>query len=87
MAVLLQYNNNDTLSLDELVAATAISKDILTQVLSLLVKAKILINEETEQYDLNPSLLPLFCNCSTLIDTFISRLQVEEDSCQPQLTD
>jgi len=55
MAVLLQYNNNDTLSLDELVAATAISKDILTQVLSLLVKAKILINEETEQYDLNPS--------------------------------
>jgi len=55
MAVLLQYNNNDTLSLDELVAATAISKDILTQVLSLLVKAKILINEETEQYDLNPN--------------------------------
>lgn len=60
MAVLLQYNNNDTLSLDELVAATAISKDILTQVLSLLVKAKILINEETEQYDLNPSLLRIF---------------------------
>jgi len=87
MAVLLQYNNNDTLSLDELVAATAISKDILTQVLSLLVKAKILINEETEQYDLNPSLLPLFCSCSTLIDTFLSRLQVEEDSCQPQLAD
>lgn len=55
MAVLLQFNNNDTLSLDELVAATAISKDILTQVLSLLVKAKILINEETDQYDLNPS--------------------------------
>jgi cullin 1 len=55
MAVLLQYNNNDTLSLDELVAATAISKEILTQVLLLLVKAKILINEETDQYDLNPS--------------------------------
>src|ERR1700722_20314372 len=54
MAVLLQYNNNDTLSLDELVAATAISKEILSQVLSLLVKAKILINEETDQYDLNP---------------------------------
>jgi cullin 1 len=54
MAVLLQYNNNDTLSLDELVTATAISKDILTQVLNLLVKAKILINEETDQYDLNP---------------------------------
>jgi len=55
MAVLLQYNDNDTLSLDELVTATAISKDILTQVLALLVKAKILINEETDQYDLNPN--------------------------------
>ena len=55
MAVLLQYNNNDTLSLDELAAATAIGKDILKQVLAVLVKAKILINEEQEQYDLNPS--------------------------------
>jgi cullin 1 len=54
MAVLLQYNNNDTLSLDELVTATSINKDILVQVLNLLVKAKILINEETDQYDLNP---------------------------------
>jgi len=52
-AVLLQYNNNDKLSLEELVAATAIRKDILTQVLSLLVKTRILINPETEQYDLN----------------------------------
>ena len=60
MAVLLQYNNNDTLSLDELVTATAISKDILKQVLAVLVKAKILINEETDQYDLNPSMLILF---------------------------
>ncbi|KAL4073151.1 Cullin [Scleroderma yunnanense] len=55
MAVLLQYNKHDTLSLDELIAATAISKDILTQVLTLLVKAKVLINEETDQYDLNPN--------------------------------
>ncbi|TFK87628.1 Cullin-domain-containing protein [Polyporus arcularius HHB13444] len=55
MAVLLQYNNNDTLSLDELLTATAISKDILKQVLAVLVKAKILINEETDQYDLNPN--------------------------------
>ncbi|KIO06053.1 hypothetical protein M404DRAFT_139457 [Pisolithus tinctorius Marx 270] len=56
MAVLLQYNKHDTLSLDELIAATAISKDILTQVLTLLVKAKVLINEESDQYDLNPSM-------------------------------
>ncbi|KAJ3517434.1 hypothetical protein NLJ89_g499 [Agrocybe chaxingu] len=55
MAVLLQYNKNDTLSLTELVTATSIPKDLLTQVLALLVKAKILINEETDQYDLNPN--------------------------------
>ena len=58
MAVLLQYNDNDTLSLDELATATAISKDVLTQVLAILVKAKILINEEKDQYDLNPSKSP-----------------------------
>ncbi|KDQ62582.1 hypothetical protein JAAARDRAFT_30480 [Jaapia argillacea MUCL 33604] len=55
MAVLLQYNGHDTLSVEELVAATAIEKAILLQVLSLLVKAKVLINEETDQYDLNPN--------------------------------
>ncbi|KAG1745820.1 Cullin-domain-containing protein [Suillus paluster] len=55
MAVLLQYNKHDTLSLEELITATAISKDILSQVLTLLVKAKVLINEETDQYDLNPN--------------------------------
>jgi cullin 1 len=52
MAVLLQYNDNDTLSLAELVTATSIPKERLTQVLSPLVKAKILIHE-TEQYALN----------------------------------
>jgi len=55
MAVLLQYNQNDTMGLDELVAATSISKEILSQVLAVLVKAKILINDEKEQYDLNPN--------------------------------
>ncbi|KZT27401.1 Cullin-domain-containing protein [Neolentinus lepideus HHB14362 ss-1] len=55
MAVLVQYNNNDTLSLQELVTATAIEEPILKQVLALLVKAKILINEEEDQYDLNPN--------------------------------
>ncbi|KAI0317673.1 Cullin-domain-containing protein [Amylostereum chailletii] len=55
MAVLMQYNNNDTLSLSELVSATSIPKDHLAQVLALLVKAKVLISEETEQYDLNPN--------------------------------
>ncbi|KAG0703414.1 hypothetical protein DFH29DRAFT_989447 [Suillus ampliporus] len=59
MAVLLQYNTHDTLSLEELVTETAISKDILLQVLAPLVKAKVLINEETDQYDLDPSMSPL----------------------------
>ncbi|KIK69633.1 hypothetical protein GYMLUDRAFT_34019 [Collybiopsis luxurians FD-317 M1] len=55
MAVLVQYNKNDTLSLSELITATSIPKELMTQILALLVKAKILINEETDQYDLNPS--------------------------------
>ncbi|KAB5588680.1 Cullin 1 [Ceratobasidium theobromae] len=55
MAVLVQYNENDTLSLEELVTATGIPKDLLSQVLAVLVKAKVLINEETDQYDLNPN--------------------------------
>ncbi|KAJ6464451.1 ubiquitin-protein ligase [Mycena sanguinolenta] len=53
-AVLLQYNRNDTLSLQELQEATKISTEILGQVLALLVKAKVLVNEEKDQYDLNP---------------------------------
>ncbi|KJA24077.1 hypothetical protein HYPSUDRAFT_39219 [Hypholoma sublateritium FD-334 SS-4] len=55
MAVLLQYNSNDTLSLSELVTATSIPKELLSQVLALLVKAKILVNEEKDQFDLNPN--------------------------------
>lgn len=54
MAVLLQYNRHDTLSLGELITATSIPEELMKQVLALLVKAKILINEETDQYDLNP---------------------------------
>ncbi|KAJ7765141.1 ubiquitin-protein ligase [Mycena olivaceomarginata] len=53
-AVLLQYNCNDTLSLQELQEATKISTEILGQVLALLVKAKVLVNDEKDQYDLNP---------------------------------
>jgi cullin 1 len=55
MAVLLQYNRHDTLSLEELNAATAISKDILSQALTLLVETKVLINKDTDQYCLNSS--------------------------------
>lgn len=55
MAVLLLYNRHDRLSLNEIQAATAISNNTLSQVLSQLVKAKILISQKKEQYDLNPS--------------------------------
>ena len=55
MAVLLQYNDHDTLTLDELATATAIDKDVLKPILTSLANAKILINEEKDQYDLNPS--------------------------------
>jgi cullin 1 len=55
MAVLTQFNEAQTLSLEELKAATQISEDLLKQVLASLVKPKVLINEETDQYDLNPS--------------------------------
>ena len=53
MAVLLQYNDNDVLSLDELVFATNIRKNLLTQALQSLVKSRILICERADQYDLN----------------------------------
>ena len=55
MVVLLPYNNNGTLSLDELATATNVGKDPLTQIIQPLVKSRILINDETDQYDLNPS--------------------------------
>ncbi|KAG6850729.1 hypothetical protein H0H93_009352 [Arthromyces matolae] len=68
-AILLQYNHNDTLALDELFAATGIPKDYLKQVLAILVKAKVLIQDEEEQYDLNPSkfYLPIRVNLNMAI--------------------
>lgn len=83
MAVLLQYNSNDTLSLSELVAATSIPKELLSQVLALLVKAKILINEETDQFDLNPSQSSIrYDHRFTLIS--VNRFQIKEDTRQSQ---
>ena len=86
MAVLLQFNNNETLSFDELVVATNVGKDLLTQVLRLLVKSRILINDKTNQYVLNPSAsYSLIRLCSPFLSkTF--RFQVKEDSCEPEPT-
>ena len=83
MAVLLQYNHSDTMSLQELGTATAISKEILTQVLAVLVKAKILINEETDQYDLNPSITSYFFLLGNKNANHAGafRFQIEENSC------
>ena len=53
MAVLLQYNDNNTLTLDELATATAINKNVLMQTLTILVEAKVLINKEKDRYELN----------------------------------
>ncbi|KAK0186412.1 Cullin [Armillaria mellea] len=54
MAIFVMYNSYDTLSLTELVTATSIPNEVITQILAILVKAKILVNEEPGQYDLNP---------------------------------
>ena len=59
MAVLLQYNDHDTLTLDELVAATGITENVLIQELAILVEAGVLINIEKDRYDLNLGNLPL----------------------------
>ncbi|KAK0199717.1 Cullin [Desarmillaria ectypa] len=53
MAVLVLYNSHNLLSLPELVMATSIPKEIITQVLAVLVNARILVNEKSEQYILN----------------------------------
>jgi cullin 1 len=58
----LQYNNNDTLSLDELATATNVGKDLLTQVLQPLVKSRILINDKADQYDLNLRASTPYCD-------------------------
>ncbi|CAE6458207.1 unnamed protein product [Rhizoctonia solani] len=53
MAVLLQYNESDSHHLEALGLATGIPKELLTQVLAVLVRAKILVNKETNQYGIN----------------------------------
>lgn len=56
MAVLVQYNDYDTLTFDELMTNTGIPVDLLKQVLAILTKARVLLNDgEGEPYDLNPS--------------------------------
>ncbi|KIM20116.1 hypothetical protein M408DRAFT_309155 [Serendipita vermifera MAFF 305830] len=53
MAILIQYNTIDTLMTDELTTVTGITKDLLMQILGVLVNANILTNERKDQYTLN----------------------------------
>ena len=88
MAVLLQYNQNDKMSLDEFVAATSISKDILSQVLAALVKKKILIYDGKKNYDLNPSkkyFISSFIYQKTHLFVAWVRLQIKEFASQIEL--
>jgi len=80
MAVLLQYNDNETLSLDKLATVTNVRKDRLAQVLQPLVKARILINDMTDQYNLNPGLFYFLIRLCSRFSTKTFRFQVEEDS-------
>ena len=78
-AILLQFNRNDTLSLEELHIATSIPKDHLAQVLTLLTRPKVLTSEEEDQYDFNPSTLFKIPRWS-YVDAVGFRFQVQEDS-------
>ncbi|KAH8825039.1 Cullin-domain-containing protein [Flagelloscypha sp. PMI_526] len=54
-AILLQFNNEDTLSLEELITATELPKEEILPVLNLLCKGKVLLDGGDHQYDLNPN--------------------------------
>jgi cullin 1 len=83
IAVLLQYNNNDTLSLDELATATNVRKDILAQVLQPLVKSRILLDGNTNVYNLNPRAFYSLIARYTTFSSRVKRFQIKEDSCKP----
>lgn len=54
MAILVQYNDNDSLTFSDLATATKMSEAVLKPQLGLLVKAKVLLQDD-DTYDLNTS--------------------------------
>ena len=60
MAILTQFNENESLTFKDFAANTKLSENILKPQLALLVKAKVLlVDEETDTYDLNLSQSPV----------------------------
>ncbi|KAJ3515944.1 hypothetical protein NLJ89_g1441 [Agrocybe chaxingu] len=53
MAVLLQYDTNDTMSLNQLVSCTSIPEDPLMEVLTILVKSRVLVKKMLNRCVLN----------------------------------
>lgn len=77
MAILVQFNESDSLSYKDIATGTSIAEGILKPQLALLVKAKVLLQEEdTYELNLSTSLPSNQCRGDRIL-TY--RFQVEED--------
>jgi cullin 1 len=86
MGILLLYNAHDNLSLKELEDGTGLPEGILSQIIALFLRAKILLKEEEDQYRLNFG-MDLFLICPEIQSlSCFDRIQIKQDPHQPQLT-
>jgi cullin 1 len=85
MGVLLLYNAHDVLSFKELEDGTGLPEGILSQIIVLFMRAKLLLKGEEHQYHLNLGMdLVLMCLGIQMPSCFC-RLQIQQDPHQPQL--